>query len=77
MNRIIVALLAIVGGAIASYFCIMLLGGAILGALWLYVFGDNPWPTGWEPFLIVFLVAMGLALWVLFARAIWMRFKPA
>ena len=40
----VVLLLAIVGGAIAAYTTVLLVGGAVLGVLWLWVFGDDPWP---------------------------------
>lgn len=38
--------------------------GASMGVLWLFVFGDNPWPTGWESALSILLVIVFLVVWV-------------
>jgi hypothetical protein len=34
--------------------------------LWLYVFGDNPWPAYIEPFLTVLFAGALLVLWLMF-----------
>lgn len=75
MNRWLLLLLAVVGGAIAAYLAVLAVGGAILGFLWIYVFGDDTWPTGWEPVLVVFLGLVGLGVWYSVARKIWRRFR--
>ena len=77
MNRWLLVLLAIVGGAIAAYIAVMFIGGGLIGVLWLFVFGDNPWPQGWEAVLSILLVLIGLFFWFRFARAIWGRLRPA
>jgi hypothetical protein len=38
--------------------------GASLGFLWLFVFGDNPWPASTEKFLTAFLLLPFLILWM-------------
>lgn len=37
--------------------------GAVVGILWLFVFGDNPWPSFSEQALSVLLVLVFLLLW--------------
>ena len=44
MNRI-AALLAIVGGAAVALGVLMIGTGAVAGLLWIFVFGDDPWPA--------------------------------
>jgi hypothetical protein len=39
---------------------------ALAGALWLYVFGDNPWPAYIEPLLAILFVLTVLFLWMIF-----------
>jgi len=41
-----------------------LLFGAAAGLLWIFVFGDNPWPASAGTVLTVMLVLAFLALWV-------------
>lgn len=76
MNRWLLLLLAVVGGAIAAYLAVLAVGGGILGFLWLYVFGDDTWPTWWEPIFVVLLGLMAFAVWYSVARQIWNRFRP-
>ena len=77
MNRVAAALLAIIGGAAAAIAALMVFGGAFLGALWLWVFGDDPWP-GWAmTTLNVLLPIVGLFLWAMFGWQIWLRLKRA
>ena len=38
--------------------------GAVAGFLWLYVLGDNPWPSAAETILPVLFVLAFLALWI-------------
>ena len=42
----------------------IILFGGFLGILWLYVFGDNPWPPLAEAILSVLFVLLVLILWV-------------
>jgi hypothetical protein len=39
---------------------------ALTGLLWLYVFGDNPWPAYIEPVLASLFVLTVLVLWLVF-----------
>ena len=71
----VVLLLAIVGGAIAAYTTVLLVGGALLGVLWLWVFGDDPWPRWVTTSFDILLPVVGLFLWVIFGWQIWLRFK--
>jgi hypothetical protein len=49
--------------------------GGIVGLLWIFVFGDDPWPKGWE--IVVTIMAGLIAFWTWFvaARHIWRRFS--
>ena len=38
--------------------------GAFAGILWLYTFGDNPWPSYAEQLLSIFFVLTVLTLWI-------------
>ena len=38
--------------------------GAFTGILWLYVFGDNPWPSYAEQLLSIVFVLAVLTLWI-------------
>ena len=38
--------------------------GFVVGALWLFVFGDNPWPASTETILPSLLVLVFLTLWI-------------
>ena len=71
MNRWLALLAAIIGGAIVAYGLVLIFGGALLGILWLFVFGDDPWPAWVELFLGPAIVIAGLMLWAVFAWKIW------
>ena len=38
--------------------------GAVLGILWIYVFGDNPWPVSTDTVLSILLVFVFLIFWI-------------
>jgi hypothetical protein len=73
MNRWLAALVAIVGGGAAAFGTILVATAAIAGVLWLYVFGDDPWPQWVMGALDIAIPLVGLALWALFAWLIWSR----
>lgn len=75
MNRAVALLLAGIGGAAAALALLMFGTAAIVGALWIFVFGDDPWPGWVEPTLNILIPIVGLALWALFSWAIWNRLK--
>ena len=75
MNRWLALLLSIIGGAIIAYFLVLAIGGAVLGFLWLYVFGDDPWPA-WSNYVIgTAIVIGGLFAWVAASRVVWDKLK--
>ncbi len=76
MSRWLLLLLAIVGGAIVAYVAVLITAGGIVGFLWIFVFGDDPWPEGWEIVVTVLIGLIGFAVWFVAARHIWNRFRP-
>ncbi len=76
MNRIVAVLLAIVGGAAIALGTLMLGTGAVGGLLWIFVFGDDPWP-GWAMTALNILIPVaGMFLWAVFFWQILLRLKP-
>ena len=73
MNRWVVLLLALVGGAAGALGIMMGVTAALMGALWIFVFGDNPWPAWVEPGLDVAIPIFGFVLWACLTRLIWRR----
>jgi hypothetical protein len=71
LNRGIALLLAIIGGAAVALSLSMFGTAAIVGVLWIFVFGDDPWPGWVEPTLNIAIPVVGLALWALSGWAIW------
>jgi hypothetical protein len=69
-------LIAIIGGAVLGYFLFLIAAGAVLGFLWLYVFGDDPWPE-WSNYVLGgAIVAGAIASWFFCARLIWRHLRP-
>ncbi len=73
MNRALCLLLALCGGLLAGF--AMACGVAVvgMGVLWLFVFGDDPWPGWVEPTMNIVVVVVGLGttlltIWLLFDR---------
>ena len=62
-KRYLYALLFGVPGLFLAGISSLFLFGASLGFLWLFVFGDNPWPGGMDVFLTASLVVVFLILW--------------
>ena len=76
MSRWLALLLAIVGGAAAGYAMLLAVGGAVLGFLWIYVFGDDPWPKWSDYVLGTAIVVGGLAAWAYCSWRIWLYLRP-
>jgi hypothetical protein len=55
-------LFAVTAFLAAALICFMIFG-AIAGALWLFVYGDNPWPSWNETVLVTVAVAIFLLTW--------------
>lgn len=64
-------LFGVPGFFIAGVFT-MLLFGMSLGILWLFVFGDDPWPSSFEPVLAVVLVVVFLLVW---GGSLWIGYR--
>jgi len=63
-------LFGIPGLFVAGMFSIFLFG-AFAGMLWLFVFGDNPWPSFIEPLTSILFVLTVLFLWMVFIVLGW------
>ena len=48
---------------LAAAIVAVLLGAAVAGGLWLFVFGDNPWPASASTALTVLLMVVGVGVW--------------
>ena len=75
MNFWLALLLAISGGAAAALGALMFVGGALVGALWLFVFGDDPWPGWVDTVLNLAIPLVGLFFWALFGWQIWLQVR--
>ena len=75
MKRGTALLVSILGGAILGYVFFLLIAGAVLGFLWIYVFGDDPWPAWSEPVLGGAIIVGGFACWASFSLRIWRGFQ--
>jgi hypothetical protein len=69
------ALLAIIGGAIGAFVVVIAVGGGLLGFLWLFVFGDDPWPGWAETVLNLAIPIAGLLLWAIISWKIWLQLR--
>ena len=58
-------LFGIPGLFVAGIIAIILFGG-LAGILWLYVFGDDPWPSYVEQFTAFLFVLVVLGIWIAF-----------
>jgi hypothetical protein len=63
-KRYIYALLFGVPGFFISVIISFFLFGAVMGVLWIFIFGDNPWPASVENSLGVVFVLAFLILWI-------------
>lgn len=63
-KRYLYALLWAVPGLFIAGTATMILFGMLLGVLWLFVFGDNAWPSATQPVLAILAIVTFLAVWV-------------
>jgi hypothetical protein len=75
VNRGVALLLAIIGGAAIALALLMAGTAVVAGALWIFVFGDDPWPGWVQTVLNIVIPLVGFVLWAMFGRAIWFQLK--
>ena len=63
-KRYLYALLFGIPGFFVAGMIALFVFGAVMGGLWLFVFGDNTWPFSMDILLSVLLVVVFLLLWV-------------
>jgi hypothetical protein len=63
-KRYIYSLLFGIPGFFAAAIITLVLFGAAAGILWLFIFGDNPWPPVVEKIIPVLIVSTFLILWM-------------
>lgn len=66
MKRWLALLIAIVGGAALAFALTLGATAVIAGFLWIYVFGDDPWPDAANTVLNIAIPVLGLAAWGFF-----------
>jgi hypothetical protein len=62
-KRYLYALLFGIPGFFISAILSIVIFGAVMGTLWIFVFGDNPWPVSPESTLSTILILSFLILW--------------
>jgi hypothetical protein len=73
VNRWLALAIAILCGSVAAFVAAMAFVGTVYGFLWIYVYGDNPWPDWVEPAMSVLLLAVAFGMGVTVAYVIWKR----
>ena len=73
MNRWLALAIAILCGSVAAFVAAMAFVGTVYGFLWIYVYGDNPWPDWVEPAMSVLLLAVASGTGATVAYVIWKR----
>ena len=73
MNRGLALALAILGGGVAAFAAALAFLATVYGFLWIYVYGDNPWPTWVEPVMsaLLLIIAFGVGFavgWIIWKR---------
>src|SRR5512133_1744443 len=63
-KRYLYSLLFGIPGFFVAGIASLVLFGALMGVLWLFIFGDNPWPDSTEKFLPILLVLTFLIVWI-------------
>jgi membrane protein YdbS with pleckstrin-like domain len=51
-------------------------GGIAAGLAWIFVFGDDPWPSWAEPAITIIALVVALLLGAMLARATWLWTAP-
>ena len=63
-KRYLYSLLFGIPGFFVSGMISLVVFGAVIGILWIYVFGDNPWPFSTDKMLSILPVFLFLILWI-------------
>lgn len=71
-NRYLYAMLWGVPGLFLAGIVTMIVLGMLFGVLWLFVFGDNAWPSAMEPVLTILAIVIFLAVW---AALTWLGYR--
>jgi len=79
VNRWLALVLALFGGALAAWFGAMGAFAMLYGVLWIFVFGDSPWPDWVDAVLPVLLLVFAAGVFLVTAWLIWrnLRGRPA
>jgi hypothetical protein len=64
-------LFAIAGGAAGAFVLTSTVTAVTFGVLWVFVFGDDPWPAWVEPATTVLVPLFAIGAWVYLASLIW------
>jgi hypothetical protein len=75
VNRWLALAVSIVLGGAFAFAAMMVAVAVVYGALWIYVFGDDPWPAWVEPALNIAIVCGGLLLWAIASWRVWGRLR--
>ena len=75
MNRWLALALALFGGALAAWFGAMGAFAIFYGVLWIFVFGDSPWPQWVDAALPVLLLLVAIPGAVAVAWAVYVRWR--
>jgi hypothetical protein len=73
VNRWLALLVAIIAGGAFAFAAILGFVATLYGVLWIYVFGDDPWPPWVDRISNIGIPILGLALWAIAAWVIWRR----
>ena len=63
-KRYLYMLIFCIPAFLVSLIASILLFGGILGMLWIFVFGDDPWPQGIDLFLLIPFILAFMGIWI-------------
>lgn len=75
MSRGLALLVAVVAGGVAALVLTTLAGLFLFGSLWLFLFGDDPWPAWVEPAFDIALPIVAGLLWLVLGRLAYRRLR--
>lgn len=76
MRRTAAAAAAVIGGAMGSIAATVAVVVGLYSVLWIFVFGDDPWPEWARTALDLAIPVLGILLWIVLALLIWNRLRP-